>query len=531
MNTIRLAAPTAVLLAVAVASFGCPSPASKKDTQAACGSAGEACCATSPSCGANLACTGGVCQSPCTTTGYFREFGLTSVPDSIAPVFLTTTTRVDVVVAGDLVTPLYNRASTFVLAGSHPYGFTPANKVLVQGADLDGDGKAELVASDGKIEVLKLDPASARYTTRVTIAGKGGQGVLLADVDGANGPDLVALDYGAVTVYLNTGSAAFGSPIAIPRNQLPNAYGGMYATGAVGDLDRDGKQDLVLFEAESSTLMVLKGKGDGTFDPGTALESVSGAARRGLVLADLDGDGDLDLLVEDQSPDAVAVFLNAGNGTFGPKTRYPVTGGARGLAVGDLDGDGKLDLAVMKLNDVGVLKGSGTGTFAAEVTYQAGVGPVGATTLADLAVADLDGDGRGELVVASAQPTPKVTVLRPLAEGGLLWCCQPAACDPHYRNCGGDGCGGSCGTCTAPAACSADYVCQCTPSCAGKTCGDDGCGGSCGTCTTGTCVAGQCSCAGRCSSCLSSCRGLSGCCCGSGCMCESDCTSVCGDPC
>jgi len=62
--------------------------------------------------------------------------------------------------------------------------------------------------------------------------------------------------------------------------------------------------------------------------------------------------------------------------------------------------------------------------------------------------------------------------------------------------CGDDGCGGTCGSCTTGTC--ASGTCSCTPNCTGRTCGDDGCGGSCGTCTTGTCVSGTCSCTPNC---------------------------------
>jgi len=60
-------------------------------------------------------------------------------------------------------------------------------------------------------------------------------------------------------------------------------------------------------------------------------------------------------------------------------------------------------------------------------------------------------------------------------------CCSPQC---EGKECGGDGCGGSCGDCTTPASCNAGGLCVCEPQCVDKQCGDDGCGGSCGDCTT-----------------------------------------------
>lgn len=71
-------------------------------------------------------------------------------------------------------------------------------------------------------------------------------------------------------------------------------------------------------------------------------------------------------------------------------------------------------------------------------------------------------------------------------------CCTPMCTD---KNCGDDGCGGTCGTCTGEnEICNAEGVCEvCTPQCTDKECGDNGCGGTCGTCTDGkVCSAGKC---------------------------------------
>ena len=84
---------------------------------------------------------------------------------------------------------------------------------------------------------------------------------------------------------------------------------------------------------------------------------------------------------------------------------------------------------------------------------------------------------------------------RPASDVSTDTGCTPAC---SGRECGSDGCGGSCGTCPGGAPCKADGTCTCTPDCTGKACGDDGCGGSCGdcasdqTCTSGACTGGAC---------------------------------------
>jgi parallel beta-helix repeat protein len=71
----------------------------------------------------------------------------------------------------------------------------------------------------------------------------------------------------------------------------------------------------------------------------------------------------------------------------------------------------------------------------------------------------------------------------------------PGGCTPDCsgKNCGDDGCGGSCGTCSGGQTCVSGVCTGCTPDCTGKNCGDDGCGGSCGTCSGGQiCNIGTC---------------------------------------
>ncbi len=114
--------------------------------------------------------------------------------------------------------------------------------------------------------------------------------------------------------------------------------------------------------------------------------------------------------------------------------------------------------------------------------------------------------------------------------------------DCEVKTCGGDGCGGSCGSCEASETCTTEGQCVCQPDCAGKQCGDDGCGGTCGTCGTGQActAAGQCVCQPDCAGKQCGDDGCGGTCgtCGTGqactaagqCVCQPDCADKqCGD--
>ena len=145
---------------------------------------------------------------------------------------------------------------------------------------------------------------------------------------------------------------------------------------------------------------MLLGNGDGTFQP--AVTYVCGGSCTSVALADVNGDGNLDLLVAISSPRTVGVLLGKGDGTFQPVVNYASGGGSYSVAVADVNGDGKPDLVVA--NDVptsvGVLLGNGDGTFQPVINFASG----GTNTLS-VAVADVNGDGKLDLVTANWCPS------------------------------------------------------------------------------------------------------------------------------
>jgi hypothetical protein len=119
-----------------------------------------------------------------------------------------------------------------------------------------------------------------------------------------------------------------------------------------------------------------------------------------LVLADVDSDGDLDLLVGNQSSQN-QLFLNDGTGTFRDATaaQMPaIADDTRGLAVGDVDGDGDADLVVGNLGQSRLLLNDGAGTF---VDTTATCFPAGALSTTYVALRDLDGDGDLDVIGGS----------------------------------------------------------------------------------------------------------------------------------
>jgi hypothetical protein len=173
---------------------------------------------------------------------------------------------------------------------------------------------------------------------------------------------------------------------------------------AVGDFNGDGKLDLVVPNVSATTVSILLGNGNGTFQ--TQSEYQAGYSPIAVGVADLNGDGKLDLAVVNNGndsngqPGTVTILLGNGDGSFTTGKTFNTGKGPDSVAVGDFNGDGKLDLAlsnynVARGNSVAVLLGRGDGTFRKYVSYLTGSAPE------YVATADLNGDGILDLVTAN----------------------------------------------------------------------------------------------------------------------------------
>jgi len=156
------------------------------------------------------------------------------------------------------------------------------------------------------------------------------------------------------------------------------------------DLNGDGNMDLVFSTSPEGMLGVLLGKGDGSFFPVRLIEGCPHSY--GPVVADFNRDGHLDIAAACFGGNFVLVLWGRGDGTFSGRTEIPVPGGPRFLAAGDLNGDGWPDLAVSCYGESGLYAlVNRSGHFSSNLLSR--FEQVGAVS-----IADLSGEGRRELI-------------------------------------------------------------------------------------------------------------------------------------
>ena len=302
-------------------------------------------------------------------------------------------------------------------------------------ADIDGDGRQDLIVYGGAAfstpsltVLLGLGDGNFRVAGKMMLSGTafsqnlaGANPIALADFD-RNGLLDIATFNGhvslngvltdTVSVRLNQGNGTFGSPLTVPTGAWSGSPSSVIV---VGDFNHDGNPDIAEASAYGGMSVIL-GTGTGAFgspltfaanlDPGTQITN--------LAVADLNGDGSDDLITAqswslEPTYASVGVYLGHGNGTFAPRVAYKSSvidvRGTTSVIAGtvlfvDLTGDGKRDLVTSNyrpsgFGEIAVYPGNGDGTFQPASVYQT------SAQAYLLAAADLNSDGRMDLVVTS----------------------------------------------------------------------------------------------------------------------------------
>jgi len=371
---------------------------------------------------------------------YYCCAGPVNVPNSVAIADVSGDGAQDLLVAttNDQYQP-YNPGFANVILNSQaapgtfqkgvPYPITGSNPASIAVADLTGAGALDLVVANfsGSVSVFLHGSTPGTFQAGYgVITGGAPNQVVIADLNGDGSPDLVVADFsanGSVIVLLQdpANPGHFQAPIKLPT-------GAATASAQVADLNGDGLPDIVAtgydYYGNNGAVYVFYQSSGGNFLPPVSYPA--GAGPQSVKVADMNHDGLPDLVVADFGPGTdgrgiagVSVILQTATHQFLTPNSYPTPPAAIDVAIADLDGDGKPDVAVATLGP----SPSGTisvllqdpgkpGALLAATTYAAFGQPLG------IAIGDLNHDGLPD--IAAADGTSATVMLQLAGQPGTF---------------------------------------------------------------------------------------------------------------
>ena len=300
-----------------------------------------------------------------------------------------------------------NSVPLFSTKVDYSSGKEPINIVA---SDLDGDGKNDLVVTnfngggDAEISIYRniSNNGNILFSPRIVFAtGAGAIGVDVGDLDSDGRPDIVVTSSNAGTYSIFKNTSTNGNISLAARQDMPYYRGDEVA---IGDMDGDNKPDIVLTNTINNTLVVQRNTSTAemiSFEYGVSF--VIGTYPTKIALGDFDGDNKKDVAVVNYTGKSISILKNTsvpGNLSFQSAVNYAMETNPSNITAADLDGDGKPDLitGIGNTGSIAVLKNNSTPgniLFDTGVNYNTGNFDTFCTA------GDFTGDGRQDIAVSN----------------------------------------------------------------------------------------------------------------------------------